>query len=337
MDPDYVPGLVSVIIPTYNRARFIVDAMNSVRKQNYRPIELIIVDDGSTDATPDVVNQWKKRRASDQLNVYYHQQENRGAPAARNRGLVAAKGEYIQFLDSDDVLHPCKISRQVNVLQGGGSDFVFSFTGGFENQLDWNTDPVYRSSFSGNNRYLLGFLHRLSRPQTWSTEGGLYKRSTCLKIGPWHEELTFDQDWEYNIRFLVSRPRISEYREVLTLKRNHDEARVGNARMSRLGSEKQLAVVQRVAKILRIKDFSKHQKVREGLFQHYMLAVHSALKLDSQSVARKAAGAALRTAPYTSWKCLSALLWMVSLLPGGAGIYRAIINPVRQKLRPSLL
>ena len=337
MDSECEPELVSVILPTYNRTRFIADAMNSVRKQTYRPIELIIVDDGSTDDTPDVVNRWKKTWSDDQLEVYYYQQANRGAPAARNRGLVASKGEYIQFLDSDDVLHPRKISRQVNVLQESDSDFVFSSTGSFENKVDWDTDPVYMSSFSGDNRYLLGFLHRLQAPQTWSTEGGLYIRSTCLKIGPWHEELTFDQDWEYNIRFLASRPSISECHGIMTLKRNHDQARVGSARRSRLGGERQLAVVQCVAKNLEAKEFLKHQKVQEGLFWHYMLATHSALKLDDQRIARKAAGAALRTAPYTSWRCVSILLRIVSLIPVGGSIYRKIINPVRKKLRSGLL
>jgi glycosyltransferase involved in cell wall biosynthesis len=74
MSEEYIPGIVSVIIPTYNRAKYLVEAMDSVWNQTYRPIELIVVDDGSTDGTKEILEDWKKKLASDrdfELRYFY--------------------------------------------------------------------------------------------------------------------------------------------------------------------------------------------------------------------------------------------------------------------------
>ncbi len=118
MSERYEPGLASVIIPTYNRARLLTEAMDSVLAQTYRPIELIVVDDGSTDHTRKAIEQWSSKCADDHLfRLSHFHQGNKGAPAARNLGLVQSHGEYIQFLDSDDILHPEKIERQAAELR----------------------------------------------------------------------------------------------------------------------------------------------------------------------------------------------------------------------------
>ena len=97
-------ALVSVIIPTYNRARFLKEALESVLAQTYRPLEIIVVDDGSTDETPRVVTAFSVRHVRG---------PRRGVVAARNRGILLARGEFLAFLDSDDLWLPEKISRQV--------------------------------------------------------------------------------------------------------------------------------------------------------------------------------------------------------------------------------
>jgi glycosyltransferase involved in cell wall biosynthesis len=98
---------VSVIIPTYNRARFLGEAAASVLAQTYRDYEVIIIDDGSTDNTPEVVSQFPPV-------VKYFRQENRGVSAARNRGIEMTSGEFLAFLDSDDIL--IEDALQKNVL-----------------------------------------------------------------------------------------------------------------------------------------------------------------------------------------------------------------------------
>ncbi len=92
---DYVPNLISVIIPTYNHAHYLVDAVNSALAQSYPYVEILVVDDGSTDNTAEVMRQYGNR-------VRYIQQENRGLSGARNSGILAAQGEYIALLDADD-------------------------------------------------------------------------------------------------------------------------------------------------------------------------------------------------------------------------------------------
>jgi len=97
---------VSVIIPTYNRGWTIGEAVDSVLAQDYREFELIVVDDGSTDNTPEVLDAYRG-------TIKVFRQENTGVSAARNRGIAEASGRFIAFLDSDDLWLPQKLSRQV--------------------------------------------------------------------------------------------------------------------------------------------------------------------------------------------------------------------------------
>lgn len=108
------PILVSIIIPTFNNARFLPEALDSVFTQNFNAYELIVVDDGSTDNTQAVLASYKKELASERLRVVY--QENGGSAVARNTGLGIAQGEYIVFLDADDILLPNKLAQQTQFL-----------------------------------------------------------------------------------------------------------------------------------------------------------------------------------------------------------------------------
>ena len=102
--------LVSVIIPAYNCVEFVSHAINSVLKQNYENKEIIVVNDGSTDDTPDVLESF-----GDQITVV--NKENGGAPTARNAGLRIARGKYIAFLDADDLWLDGKLTMQVRYLE----------------------------------------------------------------------------------------------------------------------------------------------------------------------------------------------------------------------------
>jgi glycosyltransferase involved in cell wall biosynthesis len=99
-------GLVSCIVPAYNAERFLRDALDSILAQTYQPIEVIVADDGSTDGTAGVAAGHGER-------VRHVRQPHRGLPAARNLGLSAARGEFIAFLDADDLWHPEKLERQM--------------------------------------------------------------------------------------------------------------------------------------------------------------------------------------------------------------------------------
>lgn len=100
---------VSIIIPTYNRAQLLPRALETVLSQTYKDFEVIVVDDGSTDNTPEIMKQFEGR-------VKYIRKENGGSASARNRGIEESKGEYIAFLDSDDYWMPEKLAEQVKIL-----------------------------------------------------------------------------------------------------------------------------------------------------------------------------------------------------------------------------
>lgn len=102
--------LVSVVIPTYNRAQFICEAVDSILAQTYKNCELIVVDDGSTDNTKDVLERYRD-------HLIYLYQPNKGPGAARNLGISQAKGEFIAFLDSDDRWLPEKLSLQMELFK----------------------------------------------------------------------------------------------------------------------------------------------------------------------------------------------------------------------------
>lgn len=114
---------VSVIIPAYNAAETIDRTLASARLQSHHPLEIIVVDDGSTDSTADRVT----RHAAQDLRVRLIRQDNAGVAAARNRGLAEASGEFIAPLDADDLWHPQKIERQLRAIDEAGPDAALAY------------------------------------------------------------------------------------------------------------------------------------------------------------------------------------------------------------------
>ena len=133
-------ALISVVIPAYNSQEFLAEAVQSVRAQGYPNIEIIVVDDGSTDRTAEIA----KSLGPD---VQYHYQENQGPSAARNTGIVAAKGDFIAFLDSDDLYPSDKFAIQLNTFANDPSLEVVtgriqyvSLDGAEDNPIDFESD-----------------------------------------------------------------------------------------------------------------------------------------------------------------------------------------------------
>lgn len=185
-----IPGLISVVIPTYNRAHLLTCAARSVLAQTYAHLEVLIVDDYSQDNTNRVVDELGDSRIN-----YVRHDENRGGSAARNTGIRAARGEYIAFLDSDDVWRHDKLQKQIDVLRSA----------------DENTGAVYsafvvvddkqqvRSRFEPQHKGdLLSLLVRRNCIGTTSTV--LVRRSCFEKVGTFDENLRSCQDWDMWIR-----------------------------------------------------------------------------------------------------------------------------------------
>lgn len=198
------PKLVSVIIPTYNRAHSVVDSIRSVINQTYPAVQIIIVDDGSEDNTAEVVAQFK--------NIEYHYQENRGQGAARNLGLKYAEGEYVASLDSDDIWEPEFLTESVGCLEKHNLDFVFlnwKTTDGRENFLDcWKRNEKWREFIDGSdNDWLLIDSKQIRRLFLLScpapTSSFLLRRSS---VKFWNEEVIAADDWFLILEMVVSKP-----------------------------------------------------------------------------------------------------------------------------------
>ncbi len=109
--------LISVVIPTYNRPYPTIAAVESVLAQTYRPLEMVVVDDGSTDGSADLVEQFLRSRSGGDADVVFIRQRNQGPSCARNSGIAQARGGYIAFLDSDDTWETEKLEQQLSALR----------------------------------------------------------------------------------------------------------------------------------------------------------------------------------------------------------------------------
>ncbi|MCC2605081.1 glycosyltransferase family 2 protein [Planctobacterium marinum] len=221
----FVNGLVSVIIPTHNRAQLLQATLDSVVQQSYRPIEILIMDDASQDDTREVVEQFSKRWGSPELRIHYQYHQYCNASLCRNAGLRLCRGEFIQFLDSDDVIHPEKLNKQVAQLNAEALDFVWSPTIQFSEQPDWQS-PVYvggRKSYACHDELVIAFINK----SQWRTDSGLFRRSACIKTGLW-SAISMFQDWDYHIRLLAWRPKVAQLNHSLSAARQHSQGRIGD-------------------------------------------------------------------------------------------------------------
>lgn len=188
--------LVSILIPAYNSERYIQATLDSAIGQTWNRKEIIVVDDGSRDRTAEIA----KRYASRDVKVV--EGEHRGAAAARNMALSLAQGDYIQWLDSDDLLGPYKIERQIEVANRDcGTRTLYSAAVG---RFFWRPD---RASFTENvlwrdHSSREWFRLKLSENVFMQPAAWLVGRSLTEMAGPWDERLTNDDDGEYFCRVI---------------------------------------------------------------------------------------------------------------------------------------
>jgi len=184
---------VSVIIPTYNRAPVLPDALESLSKQSYQDFEVIVVDDGSTDNTHAVVETYCKKDS----RIKYFYQENKERSAARNYGITLAQGEYIAFLDSDDIYLPSKIEKQVHLLDNHSEiGFVYCLASWMNQKGDRlekkksNTNylfgDVYPNILFFNGSIITTPSVMLRKIVLKNTNGFDEKMSLCEDLDLWH-------------------------------------------------------------------------------------------------------------------------------------------------------
>jgi glycosyltransferase involved in cell wall biosynthesis len=212
---------VTVVVPVFNRAGLIKNTLDSIQKQTYRPLEVVIVDDGSTDNTAEVIRNWVIQNQQDALRVRCVEQQNQGANSARNRGISEATGEFIAFLDSDDQWLAEKVEKQLAVFLANRE------IGGVYCGLQ-SVDLTSGKSHAATNRsYAVGDLSAamLIRDVSSPTSCWMVRRNCFDDVGLFDISLPARQDWDMWIR-LASKFKVGAVPEVLVEMGEHTGERV---------------------------------------------------------------------------------------------------------------
>lgn len=201
LQPTHQLPLVSVIVPTYNYGHLIGQTLESLQAQTYQHWECIVVDDGSTDNTGDIVAGFSQRDE----RIKYLRQKNHGQAAAINVGIKASVGEYIQSLDADDLIEEHKLERQIEYLERHPEiDIVYGNVRYFktENMNEQlysmkKEDAPWMPESSGLGEDILPIL---IRGNIMAINSALIRRSVIADVGLFDEQIPIIQDWDYWIR-----------------------------------------------------------------------------------------------------------------------------------------
>jgi glycosyltransferase involved in cell wall biosynthesis len=193
--------LVSVIVPTYNRAAVIGEAIENIFQQTYRNLEVIVVDDGSTDDTQAKLESYGRQ-------IRWTAQPNAGPAAARNRGIGMAAGEIIAFQDSDDAWHPSKIERQVSLLERAGDDVVCCLCNSvveFDDRVvcSFANAPVNPPLEEG---VWLNVTEVLASRAILFNQAAAVRREVLIRIGGFDESFRLMEDVELALRLSLEGP-----------------------------------------------------------------------------------------------------------------------------------
>jgi len=297
--------LISILIPAYNAEEWISDTLRSAIAQTWEPKEIIVVDDGSTDRTLAIAQQFE----SEQVRVITH--KNQGAAATRNKAYSLCKGDYIQYLDADDLMGPNKITRQMEAL-GQSPDNRMLVSGSWGKFIY----RYQRSTFTPSPLWCdLSPLEWLIRKMQFNlymqTASWLVSRELAEAAGPWDTRLLGDDDGEYFCRVLLASDGIRFVPEAKVYYRLS-----GSNSLSYIGDSDRKATAQWCSMQLHIRyirSLEDSQRVRDACVAYLQnwLSVFYPDKPDLVKQAEEMAvslGGKLRP-PALSWK----YLWIAAL------------------------
>lgn len=259
--------LVSVVIPTYNRANIIDKAIDSVLDQTYENLEVVVVDDGSTDNTEEVVTAYDDPRVR-----YIPLEENQGANVARNTGIKEAKGEFIAFQDSDNIWDEEKIEKQVKAYMNSPEDHKVVFTIVCGNLRKGGKIYVPEKWATPRN----GDIHNTIRKGSCVSTQGIFTKKSCLeKVGYFDEEFPRLQDWE--LAFRLSKHYKFKLVDEVMVEAYHDESSI---------TEDNKALAEAIEMFLEKHrdDFEGHEDI---LSEHYFWLASVLFSLDRDEEAQK--------------------------------------------------
>lgn len=204
---------VSVIIPCYDVDKYIANCLNSVLNHTYANLEIICIDDGSTDDTLKILNEFRKKYLE---KIIVIEQENKGASSARNRGIEIAKGEWIQFLDADDILLPGKISWQMELIRNAANktDIVI----GNYSRINLKNEKKNYASETGD------IWFGLLKTKLGITSSNLWNKKKLIECGKWNTSYSSSQEYELLFRLLNMDAKIIFDSKFNTLVRDREKS-----------------------------------------------------------------------------------------------------------------
>jgi glycosyltransferase involved in cell wall biosynthesis len=215
--------LVSIIVPCYNQAEYLSDSLGSIMNQAYTEWECIVVNDGSTDNTEEVANFWVA--IDDRFKYVY--QKNSGLSAARNLGLEIARGDYIQFLDADDAIHPEKLSTQLQCFREFSLNkiSISSYYASIANDLTVKHPSRFMSArFKTKNHFkdlILYWELCLSIPVHCFLFHGEFFNKYNIRF---NEDLPNHEDWDCWMRIFALKPNVHYVDRPLAIYRIRDSS-----------------------------------------------------------------------------------------------------------------
>ena len=195
-----IDPIVSIIIPSFNRAELIADTLESVLKQSYTNWECIVIDDGSTDNTLNVIKKYTTE--DNRFKLCQRDRGPKGAPTCRNIGIDKSIGEYIIFLDSDDLIASFCLRNRVAMMCENKKDFIVFFKEPFINIVGDCRSPFKTRPENIHGSYIDWFLI----PKVpWAIHEVIWKRACIESLGGFHEGMQDWQDWELHVRALLKK------------------------------------------------------------------------------------------------------------------------------------
>lgn len=260
---------VSIIIPCYNSEAFLAETLQSCINQQYSNIEIVVVDDGSTDGSLKIAKQWEKQHT----NIHVYAQSNNGACRARNLALEKCTGDYIMYLDADDIISADKVASQMSIFSNT-HDPMAVVTCSFEEFVNSFPQKINRRINYKDYPHPIDLLIDI-----WST-GGMFPVSCYLIsrkmaeiVGAWDERLLKNQDGDYFSRVLMIASKVYfSHKGFFFYRRGH-----ASQSTVKINSEPKLRSVllsyQKQKDILKIED---SQRVRQALSRNFSLVLNSA-------------------------------------------------------------
>lgn len=193
------PPLVTIIIPSYNRANLIHYTLDSVQAQKYKNWECLVIDDGSTDKTIDIIKKYQQK--DPRFISYYRKKLPKGAPTCRNIGLEKSRGKYIIFLDSDDILFPHALENRIRFLEHN-QNLDFCVSDGLRGEYPIKSTHKYLYISTYKSKEVLKEFFNFSIP--WNTLNPTYKTNSLkLKNIFWDPNIKGFQDIDFHIQIIL--------------------------------------------------------------------------------------------------------------------------------------